>query len=256
MLAKLRPRSAYDVMAALALFLVIAGGSAYAANTIFSEDIVDGEVKTPDLGSGAVTRNKIGNGEVIRDKINNNAVNDAKVADDTLKGADIDDNTLKGADIDESTLGQVPSAASALLGGTGRWAAGRVCDPESLTFVDCGSTRLNLPVGDATDPRPRVLVVATVTADTEFDADHGLGSCRLAASVVVNTALGASRTIVTTGDSHSNFDDEVFPLIAVTPPLPSDRPDRVDFRVECNQGTSGAISYNQVGVSAVALSPN
>lgn len=30
MLAKLRPRSVYDVMAALSLFLLVAGGSAYA----------------------------------------------------------------------------------------------------------------------------------------------------------------------------------------------------------------------------------
>jgi hypothetical protein len=52
MLAQLRPRSAYDVMAALALFLVIAGGTAYAANTVFSSDIVDGEVKVADLGTG------------------------------------------------------------------------------------------------------------------------------------------------------------------------------------------------------------
>ena len=30
----------------LALFLVLTGGVAYAANTVFSTDIVDGEVKT------------------------------------------------------------------------------------------------------------------------------------------------------------------------------------------------------------------
>ena len=53
--AKFRPRSAYDVMAALALFLVIAGGSAYAANTVFSTDIVDGQVKAQDIGAAAVT---------------------------------------------------------------------------------------------------------------------------------------------------------------------------------------------------------
>ena len=34
MLAKLRPRSAYDVMAALALFIALATGSAYAANRV------------------------------------------------------------------------------------------------------------------------------------------------------------------------------------------------------------------------------
>jgi len=33
----------------IALFLVLTGGAAYAANTVFSTDIVDGEVKTADI---------------------------------------------------------------------------------------------------------------------------------------------------------------------------------------------------------------
>jgi predicted anti-sigma-YlaC factor YlaD len=59
MLAKLRPRSAYDVMAALALFVALSTGGAYAANTVFSTDIVDGEVKTPDLANAGVTNGKL-----------------------------------------------------------------------------------------------------------------------------------------------------------------------------------------------------
>ena len=38
----------------LALFLVIAGASAYAANTIGSADIINGQVKSVDIGSGQV----------------------------------------------------------------------------------------------------------------------------------------------------------------------------------------------------------
>ena len=49
MLRKLRPRSVYDVMAAIACFGVLAGGTAYAANTIRSSDIVDNEVITTDV---------------------------------------------------------------------------------------------------------------------------------------------------------------------------------------------------------------
>jgi hypothetical protein len=94
MLAQLRPRSAYDVMAALSLFLVIAGGTAYAANTVFSTDIVDGEVRTPDVAAGAVTSTKLAGG----------AVTSEKVGDNSLGGRDVFDNSLKGADIDESTL--------------------------------------------------------------------------------------------------------------------------------------------------------
>jgi hypothetical protein len=65
-------------MGALALFLVIAGGTAYAADTIGSSDIIDGQVKTADIG--------------------NNQVYSADVRDDTLlngglTGADIKDQS-------------------------------------------------------------------------------------------------------------------------------------------------------------------
>jgi hypothetical protein len=90
MLAKFRPRSAYDVMAALALFLALSTGAAYAANTVFSTDIVDGEVKTPDLANGAVGQGKLGANSVIT----------GKVVDDSLGGADIL----------ESSLAKVPNA--------------------------------------------------------------------------------------------------------------------------------------------------
>jgi hypothetical protein len=106
MLARLRPRSAYDVMAALALFIAISTGGAYAANTVFSTDIVDGEVKTPDLADGAVTRNKLGSSSVTNGKINNEAVNGGKVADGSLGAADLAvGGTFATADIDRNLQG-------------------------------------------------------------------------------------------------------------------------------------------------------
>ena len=41
-------------MGALALFPVIAGGTAYAANTVGSDDIIDGQVKSADIGNNQV----------------------------------------------------------------------------------------------------------------------------------------------------------------------------------------------------------
>ena len=95
MLAKLRPHLTYaNVVSTICLCLVVGGGSAYAANTIFSSDIVDGEVKTADLAQGAVATPKLKDGAVATDK----------VLDNSLLGRDVRDNTLKGVDIDESTL--------------------------------------------------------------------------------------------------------------------------------------------------------
>lgn len=53
-------------MGALALFLVLTGGVAYAANTVFSTDIVDGEVKSADLANNAVRTTKIANRQVTQ----------------------------------------------------------------------------------------------------------------------------------------------------------------------------------------------
>ena len=53
---------------------------AYAANTVLSTDIKDGEVKTPDLANNAVTAAKIKDGEVKAAEIATDAVGAAELA--------------------------------------------------------------------------------------------------------------------------------------------------------------------------------
>jgi len=74
----------------VALFVALGGVGAYAADTVFSTDIVDGEVKQQDIAQGAVTGSKI----------RQNAIQTAHVID----------NSLSGNDINESTLAAVPVA--------------------------------------------------------------------------------------------------------------------------------------------------
>jgi hypothetical protein len=62
-----------NVMATLAVVLVVAGGTAYAANTVLSTDIVNGEVKSVDIGTGQV--------------------HSVDVKNEGLTGADIADNS-------------------------------------------------------------------------------------------------------------------------------------------------------------------
>jgi hypothetical protein len=92
LLRKLRPRSVYDVMAAIACFGVLAGGTAYAAHTVRSTDIVDGEVKSADVKDQSLTTFDV------------STFLGADIVDGSLTGADVQDNSLTGADIDESTL--------------------------------------------------------------------------------------------------------------------------------------------------------
>jgi hypothetical protein len=104
-----------NVMATIAVFLVLSGGTAVAltgSNTVFSDDIVNGEVKVADIGQAAVATDEIANGQVKTADIAPDQVRSSKVLDDNLTGADVAANSLKGADIDESTL-DVGNAARA-----------------------------------------------------------------------------------------------------------------------------------------------
>ena len=96
-------------MGALALFLVLAGGTAYAANTIGSSDIINGQVKSADIG--------------------NNQVRSIDVTNDGLTGVDIlesslatvpDADTLDGRDSkDFARLGGVINGDGSILQGSG-----------------------------------------------------------------------------------------------------------------------------------------
>ncbi len=118
-----------NVVGYLALFVAL-GGSAYAANTIGSADIIDGEVKSADIGNGEVKSADIGDGEVKSADLVENVVGSNKIADRQVKnadlsigasssntiadggieGVDVKANTLGGPQIDEATLEKVPEA--------------------------------------------------------------------------------------------------------------------------------------------------
>jgi hypothetical protein len=87
MAAKIRAQLTYaNVMSSLAVFLVLAGGTALALskNSVRSKHIKNGQVRSVDIQNSGV------------------------------KGVDVLDNSLTGADIDESSLGQAPSAQNAV----------------------------------------------------------------------------------------------------------------------------------------------
>jgi hypothetical protein len=163
---RLRSRLTYaNVMSTIAVFLALATGGAYAANTVFSTDIVDGEVKTADLGANAVIGTKItdgtvhsaeiGDGQVRNKDLAGDAVGSDKIIDAAVGAVDlapnavftsnVADNTLTGADIAESTLSDVPQADK-LDGLTRSDLNTKVldtvhagpCNPTSTSYINCG----------------------------------------------------------------------------------------------------------------------
>jgi hypothetical protein len=256
MLAKLRPRSVYDVMAALALFLVVAGGTAYATHElILSSDIVDGEVKTPDIADAAVVTDKLAQGAVTTGKVKNNDLTGGDIADESLTGLDVVDNdSLKGVEIDESTLGLVPAA---VLGGYGRSVGGPGgCNPQTESgpeWVDCGGfVRLNLPtVGRA---GIRVLMIGAVRGvnDPMAPVDFGDGQCRLFTSPPGGPGTPLLESPASYSIEFGRGGEENGTMVAVTPPL---GPGTTDFGMECRE-TFGNILFRRANLTAVAISPN
>ena len=81
--------SSHRSMIACSLLIALGTGSAYAANTVFSADIDDGEVKTADLGTNAVRSTKIRNEQVLNQDLGVGAVNSASVLEESLHANDL-----------------------------------------------------------------------------------------------------------------------------------------------------------------------
>ncbi len=92
-------------MGALALLLVLTGGVAYAANTVYSTDIVNGEVKTIDIATGGVSTADIATDAVTSAKIAPNHVLSSDVRDDTMTQGGLTAADLQPDSVGTSELG-------------------------------------------------------------------------------------------------------------------------------------------------------
>jgi len=99
---RIRGRLTYaNVIATLALFLVLSGGTAVAlegSNTVFSDDIVNDQVFS---------------GDVRNDTLNGGGLTAADLRPASVGSSEVKSDSLTGANIDESSLGVVPEASHA-----------------------------------------------------------------------------------------------------------------------------------------------
>jgi hypothetical protein len=136
MLRKLRPRSIYDVMAAVACFVALAGGTAYAANEWTGANIVDGSLTGADVKNGTLTTSDIRNSSLensdfLTGSVDSRAVTDGSLtsndigsfsltsldfSDGSVNGRIVADNSLTGTDINESTLNMPPTTTATFAG--------------------------------------------------------------------------------------------------------------------------------------------
>ena len=124
-----------NVIALVALFVALGTTGAYAANTIYSTDIVDGQVKNQDLAA--------------------NSVATGKIVDGSIYGWDIAANAVTGREVNEATLAQVPDSAK--LGGVAAvnyrqftrttTVATSDCVTQIQTWTGCAPITINVPSG-------------------------------------------------------------------------------------------------------------
>jgi hypothetical protein len=194
MLDKVTSHLKHNVVAYLALFVALGGTGAYAANTVFSSDIVDGEVKTPDLGNSAVSRDKLATDAVIRAKINNNAVDATKVAPDSLGAGNLAANSVTASEAAANSVGTSEIATGGVRlsdldpAVVGARAYGRV-NPLGQLFSSKNAEVRKPPgagiycIAAGADPQTTPIIVAahgvavgTATAVGAFDPLEGDGS--------------------------------------------------------------------------------
>ncbi len=96
-----------NVVGYIAIFLFASGGTAFAlagTNTVFTDDIVNGEVRTADIQEDAINGNKIHDDSTASRHVVDNTLQSEDVLDGTLTGADVSSNSIDGTDITNETL--------------------------------------------------------------------------------------------------------------------------------------------------------
>ena len=202
-------------MGALALFLVLTGGVAYAADTVgspdvineslLSEDLKNNEVKTSDLAQNSVQTGKIGNDQVFSedvrdDTLPNGGLTAADLASDSVRSTEVDDSTLRGDDLATNTVG-----VEELQGAKSFDAREvRVNDTDSppgavdVTLIDTGEYQI---IGRCLENSPGTFTATIVakrvgatpmTSAVDSTAPNGVNN-------VTNLAHGAEATLVRVG---------------------------------------------------------
>jgi hypothetical protein len=142
----LRRRLTYsNVAATLALVIAVGGGSAYAANTVFSSDIVDDQVYSADVRNDTLTGGGLSAADlrahsVGSSEVTNNALTTGDIRNDSLPGGG-----LTGADIRNQSGVDTCTHGTVRLGELCFRASNSAPQTWNQAVGDCGSRDLRLP---------------------------------------------------------------------------------------------------------------
>jgi hypothetical protein len=133
----------HNVVAYLALFVSLGGSSAYAANTVFSSDIVDGEVGSADVKDNSINTFDVHSflgvdivdGTVAAEDLASNSVGSTEILTDAVRGSDIADNTIDTGEIINNSLTTADIAGADVNPGLISFSAGSVANGRCEDFA-------------------------------------------------------------------------------------------------------------------------
>ena len=134
-----------SIVGYIALFMVLSG-TAYAANTVFSADIVDGEVKSVDVADNGLTSVDVATNSLTGADVTDNSLSGTDVTNSSLTGADVTNSSLTGADVTNSSLTGADVADNSLTGAdvTNSSLTGADVTSNSLTGADIAESTLSV----------------------------------------------------------------------------------------------------------------
>ena len=103
-----------NVMSTLAVVLVLGGGTAYAVDTVGSEDIIDNSIQSVDIKNGNVSTSDIANATVANTDLSADAVDGSKVFDASLGAADLGFESVASGEIATNAVNGSEVAANAI----------------------------------------------------------------------------------------------------------------------------------------------
>lgn len=92
------------VLAGTAVVLLATTGTAYAANTVGSSDIINGSIQSIDIKNGTIKSEDILNGTIRGVDILDGTLVSGDILNDTIRSVDVRDETLTSADVLNDTL--------------------------------------------------------------------------------------------------------------------------------------------------------
>jgi hypothetical protein len=107
-----------NVMSTLAAFFALAGGAAYAANTVFSSDIVDNQVYPVDVRNENLSGGGLGGVDIANDAVTTVDIRDDNLGFGGLFAQDLAAGSVRGSEVQDGSLKDEDVAKRALASRT------------------------------------------------------------------------------------------------------------------------------------------